>query len=78
MSITLAPIRGTVSITIAGGGPATLATFEVPVTMDTDEHGVGIISAAPTGAILTAAADALREAAERMLADVAPVEELRS
>jgi len=67
MPITLPPITGAVSIALDGHEGTTVATFEVPVTVNVGPDGIRILSASPHDEILTAAATALRNAAERLL-----------
>lgn len=63
----VAPIEGTVSISLGAGIPGRVASFTVPVSLE--DHGGGDVTlhAAPAEAIKAAAAEALHRAADELL-----------
>lgn len=65
----LLPITGTVSVTFDGCEATALGTFSVPVTTGVDAAtGIHHLVAATDEAIITAMAEALRSAADQILA----------
>ena len=65
------PITGTVSISLAGSEALGLGTFSIPVTATTDPStGMVSLEAATDESIITAMAEALRSAADQILATI--------
>lgn len=66
----VAPIEGTVSISLGAGIPGRVASFTVPVSLE--DHGGGDVTlhAAPADAIKAAAAAALSRAADELLESI--------
>lgn len=67
MALELAGIKGTITVGLDGQDQTELATFEVPVTASFDGDGIATLHAIPRDTIIKAMADALTEAASRML-----------
>ena len=65
----LLPITGTVSISLAGSEALGLGTFSIPTSVSTDAvTGMVNLDAATDETIITAMAEALRDAADQILA----------
>lgn len=73
--ISLGNISGTISVGIDGHDQIAVATFEVPVTTTLDpDTGGAVLTAAPHDAVIAAAAAALKDAAEELLATLPSAE----
>lgn len=66
----VAPIEGTVGITLGAGTPTQVASFTVPVSLEDQGGGRVVLHAAPADAIKAAAAEALSQAADALLASI--------
>ena len=65
------PITGTVSISLAGSEALGLGTFSIPISVSLDaKTGITTLEAASDDTIITAMAEALRSAADQILATI--------
>ena len=65
------PITGTVSISLAGSEALGLGTFSIPTSVSLDAGtGIATLEAASADTIITAMAEALRAAADQILARI--------
>ena len=63
------PITGTVSVSLAGSEALGLGTFSIPTSVGLDfKTGITTLEAASDDTIITAMAEALRDAADQILA----------
>ena len=67
----LLPITGTVSVSLMGCEAIGLGTFSIPADATLDpQTGITTLEATPNAKIITAMAEALREAADQILATI--------
>ena len=65
----LLPITGTVSVTLDGCEATALGTFSIPAAVSLDaKTGITTLEAAPYDTVVAAMAEALRSAADQILA----------